>query len=75
MVFREAYETQDVRRMCKHAERDHEAKKLIVLIDRLNRQLAAQGKNIAHGMLKPSASVLSSTASARQAGRLTLLDN
>jgi hypothetical protein len=75
MVFREAYETQDVRRMCKHAERDHETKKLAVLIDRLNRQLAAQGKPITPGMLRPPASVLSSTGIARQAGRFNLVDN
>jgi len=75
MVFREAYEAQDDRRMCKHAERDHETKKLVVLIDRLNRQLAAQGKPISPGMLKPPASVLSSSGTARQAGRFTLLDN
>jgi hypothetical protein len=75
MVLREAYESQDVRRMSKHAERDHESRKLLVLIDRLNRQLAAQGKPIVPGMLKPPASVLSSAGTARQAGRLTLLDN
>jgi hypothetical protein len=75
MVFREAHEAQDDRRMCKHAERDHETKKLIVLIDRLNRQLAAQGKPISPTLLKPPASVLSSGGSARQAGRFTLLDS
>jgi hypothetical protein len=72
MVFREAFASQDVRRMCKHAERDHEAKKLHVLIDRLNRQLAAQGKT---GMLKPPASVLPKAGMSRQVGRLSLLDS
>ena len=72
MVFREAFATQDVRRMCKHAERDHEAKKLHVLIDRLNRQLAAQEKA---GMLKPPASVLPNGAMSRQVRGLTLLDS
>lgn len=75
MVLRDAYESQDNRRMCKHAERDHETKKLIVLIDRLNRQLAAHGKPVTPGMLKPPASVLSSTGTACQVGRFTLLDN
>jgi len=58
--------------MCKHAERDHEAKKLHVLIDRLNRQLAAQEKA---GMLKPPASVLPNGAMSRQVRGLTLLDS
>lgn len=58
--------------MCKHAERDHEAKKLHVLIDRLNRQIAAQGKA---GMLKPPASVLPGSGISRQVGRLSLLDS
>jgi hypothetical protein len=75
MVLREAYESQDIRRMSKHAERDHETKKLVVLIDRLNRQLAAQGKPINPGMLKPPAAVMSSTGTTREAGHFTVLDN
>lgn len=72
MVFREAFASQDNRRMCKHAERDHEAKKLHVLIDRLNRQIAEQGKA---GMLKPPALVLPKGAMSRPVGRLSLLDS
>ena len=30
---------QDFQKMCKQAERDHESKKLVVLIDRVKRQL------------------------------------
>lgn len=37
---REAYETLDTRRLYKHAERDREMKKLVVLTARLNRQMA-----------------------------------
>jgi hypothetical protein len=74
MALREAYETQDVRRMCKHAERHQESKKLVALIGRLNRQLAAQG--IAHAAAgKPPASVLPNGGMTRQAGRVVVLDN
>ena len=31
---------QDFQKMCKQAERDHESKKLIVLMDRVKRQIA-----------------------------------
>lgn len=74
MVFREAFETQDIRRMCKHAERDHEKRKLNVLLDRLNQQLAKREKALG-GVLKPPASVVANDKIARQAGRLSLLDS
>jgi hypothetical protein len=72
MVFREAFETQDIRRMCKHAERRQESKKLVALIGRLNRQLAAQAKPHA-GALKPPASVVSNAEIVRHAGRIPSL--
>ncbi len=76
MVFREAFETQDIRRMCKHAERDHEKRKLNVLLDRLNRQLAKRGGGEGVvGVLKPPTSVVANDKIARQAGRLSLLDS
>ncbi len=64
MVFREAFETQDFRKMCKHAERDHEMKKLITLIERVKRQLADRGKpsGISSGASKPPATVLPDAA-------------
>ena len=34
------YTPQDVQKMCKQAERDHEAKKLVFLMERLKRQMA-----------------------------------
>ena len=34
------YAPQDFQKMCKQAERDHEAKKLAVLIERVKRQIA-----------------------------------
>ena len=34
------YTPQDFQKMCKQAERDHEAKKLVFLMERLKRQMA-----------------------------------
>jgi len=40
MTNRVTYAPQDFQKMCKQAERDHESKKLVVLIDRVKRQIA-----------------------------------
>jgi len=40
MTNRVAYAPQDFQKMCKQAERDHESKKLIVLMERVKRQIA-----------------------------------
>jgi hypothetical protein len=40
MTSRVSYAPQDFQKMCKQAERDHESKKLVVLMDRLKRQIA-----------------------------------
>ncbi len=40
MTNRVAYAPHDFEQMCKQAERDHESKKLIVLIDRVKKQIA-----------------------------------
>ncbi|HLZ42688.1 MAG TPA: hypothetical protein VKQ11_17100 [Candidatus Sulfotelmatobacter sp.] len=40
MTNRVSYAPQDFQKMCKQAERDHEAKKLVVLMDRVKRQIA-----------------------------------
>jgi len=42
MTNRVTYAPQDVQKMCKQAERDHETKKLIVLMERVKRQIAAR---------------------------------
>jgi hypothetical protein len=72
MVFREVYESQDFRRLCKHAERDHETKKLDVLIERLNRQLAEQGRKSVPA--KPPVAVLNTTAASRTIGRFPVFE-
>jgi hypothetical protein len=43
MTFREEKQPQDFHKMCKQAERDHESKKLVVLIERVKRQLEERG--------------------------------
>lgn len=40
MTNRVAYAPQDFQKMCKQAERDHEAKKLATLMERVRRQIA-----------------------------------
>jgi hypothetical protein len=43
MTQRAAHPPQDFQKMCKQAERDQESKKLIVLIERVKRQLEERG--------------------------------
>jgi hypothetical protein len=40
MTSRVTYAPQDFQKMCKQAERDHESKKLVVLMERVKRQIA-----------------------------------
>ena len=40
MTNRVSYAPQDFQKMCKQAERDHESKKLTVLMERVKRQIA-----------------------------------
>lgn len=47
MTNRVTYAPQDFQKMCKQAERDHESKKLLILLDRVKRQIAErQGLNV-----------------------------
>jgi len=52
MTNRVTFAPQDFQKMCKQAERDHESKKLVVLIDRVKRQIAER-KNSAQGPEPP----------------------
>lgn len=45
MTTRVSYAPQDFQKMCKQAERDHESKKLVLLMDRVKRQIASQHSN------------------------------
>jgi len=40
MTNRVTYGPQDFQKMCKQAERDHESKKLVVLMERVKKQIA-----------------------------------
>jgi len=44
MTNRVSYAPQDFQKMCKQAERDHETRKLVFLIDRVKRQIAERGQ-------------------------------
>jgi hypothetical protein len=44
MTNRVTYAPQDFQKMCKQAERDHESKKLVVLMERVKRQIAEREK-------------------------------
>ncbi len=54
MTNRVTYAPQDVQKMCKQAERDHENRKLILLMDRVKKQIAAgQNRSMSAGEPKP----------------------
>ncbi len=40
MTSRVSYAPQDFQKMCKQAERDHESRKLVTLMERVKRQIA-----------------------------------
>ena len=62
MTNRVSYAPQDFLQMCKQAERDHEAKKLVVLMERVKKQIAARQDAVAPGeSAKPPASTTDST--------------
>lgn len=64
MTNRVTYAPHDFQQMCKQAERDHESKKLVVLIERVKRQIAERENpglkaELKHrGTVDPDSSVL-----------------
>jgi hypothetical protein len=42
MTNRVSYAPQDFQRMCEHAERDHESRKVLVLLERVKQQIAVR---------------------------------
>ena len=59
MGLRQTQPSQDFQKMCRQAERDHESKKLEVLIQRVKRQLAERQDGSSSALSrKPSVSVL-----------------
>ena len=49
MTNRVTYAPQDFQKMCKQAERDHESKKLVVLMERVKRQIAERETQAPNG--------------------------
>ena len=63
MSPREEQQPQDVQKMCKQAERDHESRKLIVLMERVKRQLRDHTPGAQVQLPKPPVAVLSANGS------------
>jgi hypothetical protein len=60
MTNRVAFASHDFQRMCKQAERDHESKKLLVLMQRVKQQIAQQKDSPDHlGTPRPPLAVMS----------------
>jgi len=55
MTNRVSYAPQDFQKMCKQAERDHETKKLVFLMDRVKRQIAERGPKAEVSRMGPGA--------------------
>ena len=61
MTSRVSYTPQDFQKMCDQAERDHESKKLIILLNRVKKQIAAREDAVVKvDSPKPPVAVLSS---------------
>ena len=64
MTNRVTLPPQDFQKMCKQAERDHEAKKLVVLMERVKRQIAErENTGVVGESLKRTVTALSSDSS------------
>lgn len=60
MTNRVSYAPQDFQKMCKQAERDHESKKLVELMERVKRQIAErESPELKMEAAKPSTKVMS----------------
>jgi len=75
MTNRVTYAPQDVQKMCKQAERDHENRKLILLMERVKKQIAARqsGREVSEG-LKTTVTPISDSASSRLPSRSVPLE-
>jgi hypothetical protein len=73
MTNRVAFAPQDFQKMCKQAERDHESKKLVVLMDRVKRQIAER-KNSALNPQAPLSTVATDSNLMRLPSRSALFE-
>lgn len=75
MTNRVSYTPQDVQKMCKQAERDHESKKLVFLMDRLKRQIAERSNPVVKAEVgKVPATAMDSDSSVRLPSRSVPLE-
>ena len=74
MTNRVTYAPQDVQKMCKQAERDHESRKLVVLMDRLKQQIAKQGGVSAPGASNNAVTAINADAGSRLPSRSVPLE-
>jgi hypothetical protein len=66
MTNRVAYAPQDFQKLYRQAERDHESRKLLVLMDRLKRQMAKRSNSEEVDSPKPPLSARSSDSAVLQ---------
>jgi hypothetical protein len=74
MTYREEKQPQDFQKMCKQAERDHESKKLVVLIERVKRQLEERDRPANVGAPKPPMAALTGGLTGRVPSRLAIFE-
>lgn len=74
MTQRETHPPQDFQKMCKQAERDHESKKLVVLIERVKRQLQERGTAPVAVPKPPLAVMISDGLRARMPSRSSIFE-
>ena len=75
MTNRVSYAPQDFQKMCKQAERDHESKKLVVLMERVKRQIAErENRDVAFEGSKKSMGTLESESEMRLPSRSVPLE-
>jgi hypothetical protein len=64
MTNRVSFAPQDFQKMCRQAERDHESKKLVTLLERVKKQIAQRENPPANGELpKAPVTVMSGASS------------
>ncbi len=73
MTNRVAFAPQDFQKMCKQAERDQESKKLVILMDRVKRQIAER-KNSPQNAESPLSTVTGDSNLMRLPSRSALFE-
>lgn len=74
MTNRVTYAPQDFQKMCKQAERDHETKKLVFLMDRLKRQIAERSSGAMEGEVSKVSAVRADSGVVRLPSRSVPLE-